>query len=103
MSTEAITPQSAAEQSVSVAAPVQNQTSAVDEQQPQPATSETASAGSSAEGSQVSRQLNLDDFESLEDYAQALIEKKQSALSSQHSAEGAEETNSEDERSVLDI
>ena len=84
MSTEAITPQSAAEQSVSVAAPVQNQTSAVDEQQSQPATSETASAGSSAEGSQVSRQLNLDDFESLEDYAQALIEKKQSALSTQN-------------------
>src|SRR5437588_2436245 len=81
MPTEAITPQSAAEQSVSVAAPVQNQTSAVDEQQSQPATSETASAGSSAEGSQVSRQLNLDDFESLEDYAQALIEKKQSTLS----------------------
>ena len=96
MPTEAITPQSAAEQSVSVAAPVQNQTSAVDEQQSQPATSETASAGSSAEGSQVSRQLNLDDFESLEDYAQALIEKKQSALSTQQSDESAEEEQSAD-------
>src|SRR5438477_12266473 len=81
MSTEAITPQSAAEQSVFVAAPVQNQTSAVDEQPSPAASSEVVNAGSSTQNSEASTQLNLDDFESLEDYAQALIEKKQSTLS----------------------
>src|SRR5947208_16943489 len=91
MPIEAITPQSAAEQSVSVAAPVQNQSSAVDEQPSQSATSDTSGAGTSTESGKASSHLNPDDFESLEDYAQALIEKKQPTASRDRSAVGDED------------
>jgi len=106
MPIEAITPQSAAEQSVSVAAPVQNQSSAV-EQQPEATISDIANSEPSTGTSEASSHLNLDDFESLEDYAQALIEKKQSAdteeeqsaLSTQPSAKDQENPQLDGEQS----
>src|SRR5436190_22666407 len=98
MPIEAITPQSAAEPSVSVAAPAQNQSSAVDEQPSEATMSDAANSVSSSGSGEASNQLSLDDFESLEDYAQALIENKQSAVSTQHSAEDAEETNAQAEQ-----
>ena len=60
MPTEAITPQSAAEQSVSVAAPVQNQTSAVDEQQPEATTSNAVNSVSSSGSGEASSRLGVD-------------------------------------------
>src|SRR5689334_4594920 len=80
MPTEVVTPQSAAEQSVS--APTQN--SALDEQAHVRASE--ASTESSPAGGEAQSELHADDYESLEDFAQALIERKQSARNDQSSA-----------------
>lgn len=74
MPTEVITPQSAAEQPVS--APTQN--TVTDEQSPA-APSDNTNTELSLASTETQNELSPDDYESLEDFAQALIERKQQA------------------------
>ncbi|HMC29827.1 MAG TPA: hypothetical protein VKL99_03265 [Candidatus Angelobacter sp.] len=86
MPIQVITPQSAAEQSVS--APTQNP--AVDEQ----STSETIHTESSPARDDAQREMSADDYESLEDFAQALIERKQQASTEEDGSQAEEDEQS---------
>lgn len=92
MPTEVITPQSAAEQSVSASA--QN---AVADEQSHAAPSDNTNTESSSTGTETQGDLSPDDYESLEDFAQALIERKQQqAAGEDEGSQGEEEEASED-------
>src|SRR5258708_40078306 len=91
MPSEVATPQSSVEQPVSSSAAGTVSPSSSDYGEPEtsissPAGAPEGSIGDNSDGD-APRELSPQDFDSLEDYAQALIEKKQTALGNQQSSD----------------